>query len=344
MSKLMTETLESATTAEVVVTPEPEVAAPAEYNMIDVRGLFKRYPEQRRPALHDLSLAIPQGHIFGLLGANGAGKTTLLRVLATLTPPDRGDAFIGGQSVRKNPQEVRQIIGYMPDNFGLYEDMQVGEYLEFYAACYGIKGKRRVRLVRELLELVDLAEYRKEGLRMLSRGMRQRLCLAHTLVHDPKVLLLDEPASGLDPRARLELRELLHELSRMGKTIIISSHVLGEIQLMCDMLGLMARGELVNYGSVEKVVNRIEQLPQRGVSLRVLAAADLKQAAKVAETFPQLVKGSLHVDESNLTLEALIEGDDHTSAEFLTRLTQASVPVAQYGQSTALLEDLFLRG
>ena len=332
----MTETIE-----EAAALPEPE--APAAYNMIDARGLYKRYPDQPRPALDDFTLTIEQGQIFGLIGANGAGKTTLLRILATLVLPDRGDVYIAGQSVRKQPQAIRRLIGYMPDNFGLYEDMRVSEYLEFYAACYGIHGKRRNRLVRELLELVDLAEHRKDSLRTLSRGMRQRLCLAHTLVHDPKVLLLDEPASGLDPRGRVELRELLRELSRMGKTILVSSHVLGEIQQMCDVLGIMARGQLVSSGPTEKVVNQIEHLPQRGVSVRALTLEDLRRAAKVAETFPQLVKGSLHLDDMTLTLEAVLEGDERTSAAFLATLTGAGIPVAQYGQSTALLEDLFLR-
>ncbi len=332
----MTEAIETATPAETMTNPDV-------YNMIDVRGLFKRYPDQRRPALEELTLAVPQGQILGLIGPNGAGKTTVLRILATLISPDKGDAYIAGQSVRKQPQAVRHLIGFMPDNYGLYEDMQVSEYLEFFAACYGVQGKRRNRLVRELLELVDLSEYRKENLRTLSRGMRQRLCLAHTLVHDPKVLLLDEPASGLDPRARIELRELLRELSRMGKTIIISSHVLSEIQLMCDMLGLMALGKLVNYGPTEKVINQIEHLPRRGVSMRVLSQDDLKRAVKLAEAFPQTVKGSLRLDEAGLNIEALLDGDDQISAEFLSTITGAGIKVAQYGQSTALLEELFLR-
>ncbi len=313
------------------------------YNMIDARGLRKRYPGQRQAALEDFTLTIPQGQIFGLIGANGAGKSSVLKILATLTCPDAGDVFIAGQSVRRRPQAVRHLIGYMPDEYGLYKDMRVGEYLEFFAACYRIHGKKRARLVAELIELVDLKEHRQEEVRSLSRGMRQRLILAHTLVHDPKVLLLDEPASGLDPRARLELRELLRELSRMGKTIVLSSHILSEVQQMCDALGIMARGRLVNSGPAVKVINQIEQLPKRGVKLRVLSKDDLQGAHQLAATFPQLVKGSLQADQVSLSLEAILEGDDRTSAIFLAFLTNAGIFVANYGQSTAQLEELFLR-
>lgn len=321
----------------------PTGAGPTAYIMVDARNLQKNYSGQSQPALEDFSLTIPEGQIFGLIGANGAGKTSLLKILATLVKPDKGEAYVAGYSVKRYPQEVRRIIGYMPDNYGLYQDMQVEEYLDFFAACYGIRGKKRSRLINELLELVDLGDRRKEELRNLSRGMKQRLCLAHTLVHDPKLLLLDEPSSGLDPRARVELRELLRELSHMGKTIILSSHVLSEIQLMCDTLGIMARGQLISYGSAETVVNQIEALPRRAIKLRVVSQADLNRAAELAAAFSGLLKGSLRIDELNLTLDAVIDGDDRTSAAFLTHLTISGVFVAQYGQSTARLEELFLR-
>ena len=329
----MTQTFESST----------EDAGTPAYTMVDALNLQKVYPGQRQPALEDFSLTIPEGQIFGLIGANGAGKTSVLKILATLIKPDKGDAYVAGYSVRRNPQEVRRIIGYMPDNYGLYQDMQVEEYLDFFAACYGIRGKKRHRLINELLELVDLGERRKEELRNLSRGQKQRLCLAHTLVHDPKLLLLDEPSSGLDPRARVEMRELLRELSHMGKTIILSSHVLSEIQLMCDALGIMAHGQLISYGPAETVINQIEALPRRAVKLRVLSREDLKRAADLANAFSGFLKGSLRADEINLTLDVVLDGDDRTSASFLTHLTISGVFVAQYGQSTARLEELFLR-
>ncbi len=323
--------------------PSPTGSGPAAYIMVDARNLNKDYSGQTQPALEDFSLTIPEGQIFGLIGANGAGKTSLLKILATLIKHDKGEAYVAGYSVKRNPQEVRRIVVYMPDNYGLYQDMQVEEYLDFFAACYGIRGKKRSRLINELLELVDLGDRRKEVLGNLSRGMKQRLCLAHTLVHDPKLLLLDEPSSGLDPRARVELRELLRELSYMGKTIILSSHVLGEVQLMCDWLGIMARGQLISYGPAETVVNQIEALPRRAIKLRVVSQADLKRAAELAAAFSGLLKGSLRVDDLNLTLDVVIDGDDRTSAAFLTHLTISGVFVAQYGQSTARLEELFLR-
>jgi ABC-2 type transport system ATP-binding protein len=332
------------TETEIAPQVQPETVAEAtEYQMVDCRGLKKKYPGNKAASLENFSLSIPQGQIFGLIGANGAGKTTVLKILATLFKPDSGDAYIAGYSVRKNPQEVRRLIGYMPDNYGLYSDMSVTEYLDFFARCYGITAKRRARLLNELLELVELTDRRKEQVRSLSRGMRQRLCLAHTLVHDPKVLLLDEPASGLDPRGRVELRELLRELSHMGKTIIISSHVLSDIQQMSDALGIMARGQLINSGPTLKVINQIENLPRREVKLRVLTTHDLHRAQEVAESFPKLIKNSIRLDETQLILDALIEGEDRTSAAFLAHLTMSGIFVAQYGQSTARLEELFLR-
>ncbi len=314
------------------------------YNIIDAQGLSKRYPGQKAYALEDFTLAIPQGTIFGLIGPNGAGKSSVLKILATLLQPDRGDVYVAGVSVRRNPHKIRYLIGYMPDEYGLYQNMRVAEYLEFFAACYGIHGKRKTRLIGELLELVELDDRRNQELGTLSRGMKQRLCLAHTLVHDPKVLLLDEPAAGLDPPARIELRELLRELSRMGKTIILSSHVLNDVQQMCDTLGIMAHGRLLSYGPTVKVVNQIDKLPRRGIKLRVLSEADLHRAVQVAENFPLLTKRSVHTDPESLTLEALLEGDDRTSAAFLAHLTMSGIFVAQYGQSTARLEELFLKG
>src|SRR3954465_14879442 len=192
--------------------------------IVAAHGLVKRY--DRTLAVAGLDLSVEEGGIFGLVGPNGAGKTTTLRILATLLAPTSGEAEIAGVSVRRNPSAVRRVLGFMPDVFGVYDDMKVWEYLDFFARCYGIPAARRRRMIGDLLDLVDLGEKRDAYVQSLSRGMQQRLCLAHTLVHDPQVLLLDEPASGLDPRARVELRELLRELRSLGKTIVISSHIL----------------------------------------------------------------------------------------------------------------------
>ena len=200
--------------------------------MIEVRNLTKRF--KRLEALKSVNFEIQQGDIFGYIGPNGAGKTTTIKVLATLLLPNGGEALINGIDVVRNPMKVREIIGYMPDFFGVYDEMKSWEYLDLFAACYRIPKSRRVGIIDDVLELTDLTIKKDAFVHELSRGMKQRLCLARCLVHDPKVLLLDEPASGLDPRARVEIRELLKELAKMGKTIIISSHILHELRELCN--------------------------------------------------------------------------------------------------------------
>ena len=216
-----------------------------------------------------IDLAIDQGEIFGLVGPNGAGKTTTLRMLATLLRPDAGTAEIDGWSVTRNPDEVRRVLGFMPDAFGVYDDMKVWEYLDFFARCYGLPAAGRRRMIGDLLELVDLGDRRDAYVQDLSRGMQQRLCLAHALVHDPQVLLLDEPASGLDPRARVELRELLRELRSMGKTIVISSHILPELEELCTSVAIVDRGQVLAQGRVAEIERRL----RFGAVLRVRAPA-----------------------------------------------------------------------
>ena len=221
---------------------------------IQTESLTKRYG--RNVAVGGLDLTIEAGEIFGLVGPNGAGKTTTLKMLATLLPPSAGDAEIGGVSVRRQPDAVRRVIGYMPDNFGVYDDMRVWEYLDFFGRCYGLSASRRRQMIGDLLELVDLVGKRDAYVQDLSRGMQQRLCLAHALVHDPQVLLLDEPASGLDPRARVELRELLRELRSLGKTIVISSHILPELEELCTSLAIIDHGRVMASGRVDDIAER----------------------------------------------------------------------------------------
>src|SRR6187397_3323499 len=222
--------------------------------IVRTEGLVKRYDGTL--AVAGLDLDVAQGEIFGLVGPNGAGKTTTLRILATLLAPSAGTAEIAGMSVTRNPDQVRRVIGFMPDSFGVYDDMKVWEYLDFFARCYGIAPAARRRVITDLLELVDLAPKRHEYVQTLSRGMQQRLCLAHSLVHDPQVLLLDEPASGLDPRARVELRELLRELRAMGKTILISSHILPELEELCTSVAIIDHGKVLASGRVDDIAER----------------------------------------------------------------------------------------
>ena len=201
--------------------------------ILQTQNLTKRYG--KFTAVDALSLEVEQGSIYGFVGPNGAGKTTTMRMLTTLLQPTTGEAFVAGYSVRRQPKAVRRVIGYMPDFFGVYDDMTVWEYLDFFAACYEIPEAQRRGLIGDLLELVDLAHRRDDQVDTLSRGMKQRLCLARTLAHDPQVLILDEPASGLDPRARVEIRALLAELSRMGKTIFFSTHILADVAEICTL-------------------------------------------------------------------------------------------------------------
>ncbi len=222
--------------------------------MIETRGLRHTYAGFE--ALKGIDLEVAPGDVYGFVGPNGAGKTTTIRILTTLLEPTAGEARIDGVDVWTHKDRIRGIIGYMPDNFGVYRDMTVTEYLHFFAAAYAIPTADRGSLVGGLLELVDLTTKKDSLIDALSRGMQQRLGLARTLVHDPKVLILDEPASGLDPRARIEIREILRELQRMGKTILLSSHILSELQTVCTRIGILERGELVAQGTVDEIVAR----------------------------------------------------------------------------------------
>ena len=239
--------------------------------MIEIEQFSKVYDGFR--AVDCLSLQIERGEVYGFIGPNGAGKTTTIRFLATLLLPSAGVGRVNGYDVVRQPWEVRRSIGFMPDTYGVYNGMRVGEFLDFFALAYGIARKQRRVLISDVLALVDLSEKRDDFVNALSRGMKQRLCLARTLIHDPPVLILDEPASGLDPRARVEIKEILRELASMGKTILISSHILTELADICSSVAIMERGELVAAGSIAAVLERVSE--QRRVSVRVLHQPEL---------------------------------------------------------------------
>ncbi len=250
--------------------------------MIKTFELTKRYGKTL--ALNRLNMNIEEGDIYGYIGPNGAGKTTTLKILATLLEPTFGHAEICGYRVGKQNKEIRPLIGYMPDFFGVYEDMRVDEYLTFFAAAYRIKGEKRRRIVNDVLELTDLGYKRDAMVESLSRGMQQRLGLARALVHDPKVLILDEPASGLDPRARIEIRALLKELKSMGKTILISSHILSELQELCNKIGIIEKGVLLFSGSIEEVRREI----RKNTLIDVGVMGDNEAACLVLEQHPMI--------------------------------------------------------
>jgi ABC-2 type transport system ATP-binding protein len=300
-------------------------------------GLVKRYDGTLAVAGVDLS--VQTGEIFGLVGPNGAGKTTTLRILATLLAPSAGTAEIAGMSVTRNPDQVRRVIGFMPDAFGVYDDMKVWEYLDFFARCYGIAPAARRRVITDLLELVDLAPKRNEYVQTLSRGMQQRLCLAHALVHDPQVLLLDEPASGLDPRARVELRELLRELRSMGKTILISSHILPELEELCTSVAIVDRGQVLAQGRVAEIEKRL----RFGAVLRVrlLLEGEALEAARERFAADPDVASAVLLEDG--TIELGFRGDDEATARLLATSVAAGLPIVSYSRAASDLEELFLQ-
>jgi len=304
-------------------------------SIVKATGLVKRY--DRTLAVGGLDLNVEQGEIFGLVGPNGAGKTTTLRILATLLVPDAGDAEIAGASVRRNPNDVRRVLGFMPDSFGVYDDMKVWEYLDFFARCYGIPAERRRRMIGDLLELVDLGPKRDVYVQGLSRGMQQRLCLAHTLVHDPQVLLLDEPASGLDPRARVELRELLRELRSLGKTILVSSHILPELEELCTSVAIIDRGQVLAQGRVSEIEKRLRV----GAVLRARVLGDDIEVARAwFSEQPDVVTAELLPDG---TIEIGFHGDDEGSAMLLAHAVGAGLRIASFARAASDLEELFLQ-
>jgi ABC-2 type transport system ATP-binding protein len=250
--------------------------------MIETHELTKMYGELY--ALNRLNLTLNQGDVYGFIGPNGAGKTTTMRILATLLNPSWGEATVCGYSIYTGSKEIRRVIGYMPDFFGVYDDMKVVEYLEFFASAYRIKGPARKKICEEVLELVDLTYKRDALVTSLSRGMTQRLGLARTLLHDPQVLLLDEPASGLDPRARIEMRALLKELRSMGKTILVSSHILPELADICNKIGIIEQGCLLVNGEVTEVMRQV----RTDIVLNIAVSDRLTDAANMLEGQPEV--------------------------------------------------------
>ena len=245
--------------------------------MIKTEDLTKQYGNLF--AVNNLTIDLVEGDLYGFIGPNGSGKTTTMKILATLLQPTWGEAYVCGKSIFTHPREIRRLVGYMPDFFGVYDDMKVIEYLEFFAAAYRIKGEKRRKVCDEMLDLVDLG-YKREALATsLSRGMTQRLGLARVLLHDPQVLLLDEPASGLDPRARIEMRELLKRLGGRGKTIMVSSHILPELADVCNKVGIIERGQLLVNADVAEVMRKVRD----HLVVNIEIVGDFEQAAKLLE-------------------------------------------------------------
>ena len=301
--------------------------------MIKTINLTKQYKNVL--ALDGLDLEVAEGEIFGYIGPNGAGKTTTLKILATLLAPTRGEAEVCGFRVGRDSRKIRPLIGYMPDFFGVYEDMTVEEYLTFFAAAYGLKGERRKRIVNDVLELTDLASKRDTMVEALSRGMQQRLGLARTLVHDPKVLILDEPASGLDPRARIEIRALLKEVKRMGKTIIISSHILTELAELCDTVGIIEKGKLLFSGTQKELAKKVAS----GGRVEVGVADNVDGAVTLLSSHPDIQEVEAEDDRMRVTLI-----EDASDVTFIPEiLVQNGYRLTLFHEEEVKLEDIFMK-
>lgn len=285
-------------------------------------------------AVQGINLKIEAGEMFGFIGPNGAGKSTTIRFLATLLKASRGEGMVNGHSVTEDPMNVRRSVGYMPDTFGVYDGMKVWEFLDFFAVAYCIPRVQRKQVIADVLELLDLGHKRDDYVNGLSRGMKQRLCLAKTLVHDPPVLILDEPASGLDPRARLEVKALLKELRKMGKTILISSHILTELADCCTSIGIIERGQLLMHGLIEDVYRRIRG--NRVVEIKFTANMDVGLSVLRNSPYTRDVV----VDDHQAVVE--LETDDQGVARLLNDLVANQVGIRSFGERDPTLEDVFM--
>ncbi|MCA9194576.1 MAG: ABC transporter ATP-binding protein [Planctomycetales bacterium] len=302
--------------------------------MIQTVNLTKKYGDMY--AIHHINLDLEEGDLFGFIGPNGAGKTTTMRIIATLLTPTYGEAYVCGNSIYNDPKEIRRLVGYMPDFFGVYDDMTVIEYLEFFAAAYRIQGSARRKRCDEMLEIVDLDFKRDAYANTLSRGQTQRLGLARVLLHDPQVLLLDEPLSGLDPRARIEMRNLLRKLGHMGKTIIVSSHILPELADICNKVGIINRGEMKINAAITDLIKMVR--PQIIVQVQLANEQDLDAAARILEV-ESVVET---VSEVHGGLEVTLHEGIEEYSDLATRLVEAGLKIKRFTEKETNLESAFM--
>ncbi len=299
---------------------------------IELRRLHRVFDETH--AVNDVSFEVHAGEVFGYIGPNGAGKTTSMRILATLDEPSAGDAFVDGFSVIDDPDRVRRRLGFMPDYFGTYQNVNVREYLDFFARAYGLAGRERLSAIDEVMEFTQLDTLAEKPIDGLSKGMKQRLCLGRTMIHNPSVLVLDEPAAGLDPRARIELRDMILQLADTGKAILISSHILTELAEMCDRVGIIEQGRLLAVGSVAEISSRAEV--QSTVRVRVLDNIEglhswLTERPDISE--PRI--------DGNLATFSF-QGDREAEAVLLRAIVENGFAVIEFGAKHKSLEDVFL--
>jgi ABC-2 type transport system ATP-binding protein len=303
--------------------------------MIETKDLTKKYDELF--AVKSLDVKLEPGDVFGFIGPNGSGKTTTMKMLATLLNPTWGEAYVGGYSIYTHPKEIRRLIGYMPDQFGVYDDMKVIEYLEFFAAAYRINGAKRRKVCEDALELVGLTYKRDAMATSLSRGMNQRLGLARVLLHDPQVLLLDEPASGLDPRVRIEIRQVIKKLGQLGKTIMVSSHILPELADMCNRIGIIERGELLVNARVDDVMKQVRRQVLLWIGVAVIDG-ELERAVQLLGDHPAVDKIE---PRDNLLYVTLKEGITDYS-DLSTLLVSNGLKLTLFREEELNLETAFM--
>ncbi|WP_061994678.1 ABC transporter ATP-binding protein [Clostridium sp. ATCC 25772] len=302
--------------------------------MLVIKNLVKNYGSFK--AVDNLNLHVKKGEIFGFVGPNGAGKTTTMKIVSGLLDCENGEVFIDGVDAIKNRREVKRKIGYMPDFFGVYDDLKVDEYLEFYASIYGIEGKEKDELINDLLELVNLSHKKDAYVDDLSRGMKQRLCLARCLVHNPSLLILDEPASGMDPKARIEMKNILRTLKEMGKTIIISSHILPELAELCTNLVIIQNGKAVTSGTVEEVMDKAYKT--KFIRLKVLK--DVESAIKLLKEYVEI--GEIKKIGSNVAT-ASFSGSEEVMCNILEGLIKENIKVVSFNTIDGNLEEVFMK-
>ena len=303
--------------------------------MLETKELTRYYGSYL--ALDHLSIRIGDGELHGFVGPNGAGKTTTMRIMATLLAPSGGTVELDGVDLKRNPKKIREMVGYMPDFFGVYDHLKAWEYLDFYARCYGIRGEKRKKMGNQLLDLVGLADKRDEYVNALSRGMKQRLCLAHALIHDPKLLILDEPASGMDPRARADMKNILRVLREMGKTVLISSHILPELAEMCDSLTILDHGKLVFSGTVEALDEKMNG--NAPIEIRLLSDGETDAAVHAARQCP----GVTGIEQQGPgMLKIKLDGGDEGAAYLLQMLMQEDLHIADFHRMPMNLEKVFM--
>lgn len=300
--------------------------------MLKIRGLKKNY--KKFTALNGIDLDVHEGEIFGFIGPNGAGKTTTMRILCGLLNPTDGEVMVDGIDALANIQQTKKLIGYMPDFFGVYDNLKVTEYLDFYASVYGIKGEEKAKMIEDLLELVDLSDKKEFFVDDLSRGMKQKLCIARCLVHNPKLLVLDEPLSGMDPRARAEMKKVLVTLKDMGKTVIVSSHILSELSEICTSIGIINKGNILLNGTVEEVMNKV----YNSQTVEICVKDDVERAKMLIKELEYVDS----IDTLDNKLVIAIKGSDDEIISMTKKLVNKDIPVITITRKTQNLEDLFL--